>query len=58
MRDPGLRDHGSEIKVGALVLIGLITFVAGLWWISGTRLGGPTLGLLGVAADAGQMTPD
>ena len=58
MRDPGLRDHGSELKVGALVLISLITFVVGLWWISDTRFGGPTLRLVGLATDAGQITPD
>lgn len=58
MRDPGLRDHGAELKVGSLVLLGLATFVVGLWWISDARFGGPTLRVVGLTTDAGQITPD
>ncbi|MCG8469982.1 MAG: MlaD family protein [Gemmatimonadetes bacterium] len=58
MRDPGLKDRGAEIKVGILVLVGLVTLVVGLYWISDTRIGRTTMRVLGVAADAGQITPD
>lgn len=58
MRDPGLREHGAELQVGALVLIAAVVLVIGVFWISDTRLGGATLRIVGVAADAGQITPD
>ena len=58
MRDPGLRDHGSELKVGALVLFTAVVLVIGVFWISDTRFGGATLRVFGVAGDAGQITPD
>lgn len=58
MRDPGLRDHGAELQVGALVLVSLVVLVVGLFWISDTQFGGPDLRITGVAADAGQITPD
>lgn len=58
MRDPGLRDRGAEVKVGALVLLALLALVAGIFWISDTRLGGPSLRLVGVAPDAGQLTDE
>lgn len=58
MRDPGLRDQGSELQVGALVLIAAVVLVIGVFWISDTRLGGATLRVVGIAGDAGQITPD
>ncbi|MDX1577353.1 MAG: MlaD family protein [Gemmatimonadota bacterium] len=58
MRDPGLRDHGAELQVGALVLISALILVVGLFWISDTRFGGPELRVVGIAADAGQVTTD
>lgn len=58
MRDPGLRDHGPEIRVGILVLVAAAALVVGLFWISNTRIGGTALRLVGVADDAGQITPD
>lgn len=58
MRDPGLRDHGAELKVGALVLLAAVVTVIGVFWISDTRFGGASLKVIGVAADAGQITPD
>jgi ABC-type transporter Mla subunit MlaD len=58
MRDPGLRDHGAEIRVGILVLVAAAALVVGLFWISNTRIGGTALRIVGVADDAGQITPD
>ncbi len=58
MRDPGLRDRGAEIQVGALVLLALVALVIGVFWISDAEIGGPELRVVGVAADAGQITPD
>ena len=58
MRDPGLRDRGAEIQVGALVLVTVVALILGLFWISDLRLGGSSLGIYGLAADAGQITPD
>lgn len=58
MRDPGLRDRGAEIQVGALVIFAFVALVVGVFWLSDTRFGGPTLRLSGVASDAGQITPD
>lgn len=58
MRDPGLRDRGAEVKVGALVIIALLALVVGVFWISDTRFGGPALRLTGVGSDAGQITAD
>ncbi|MGH7541771.1 MAG: MlaD family protein [Gemmatimonadota bacterium] len=52
MRDPGIRDRGAEIQVGAVVLLAAVALVLGIFWISDTRLGGPELRLVGVAADA------
>jgi len=58
VRDPGLRDHGAEIRVGILVLLAAVALVIGLFWISNSRIGGATLRVTGVADDAGQITPD
>lgn len=58
MRDPGLRDRGAEIQVGLFVILTGIVFVAGLFWISGSPLRGPSMRVTGVATDAGQITPD
>lgn len=58
MRDPGLRDRGDELQVGALVLVTLAALVVGLFWISDLRVGGDTLNITGVSSDAGQITPD
>lgn len=58
MRDPGLRDHGAELQVGVLVLIAAVVLVIGVFWISDTRFGGASLRVIGIAADAGQITPD
>jgi phospholipid/cholesterol/gamma-HCH transport system substrate-binding protein len=58
LRDPGLRDHGAEIRVGILVLLAAVALVVGLFWISNSRIGGATLRVTGVADDAGQITPD
>ncbi len=58
MRDPGLRDRGAEVQVGILVIAAFLALVAGLFWISDARLGGPDLRLVGVAGDAGQISPD
>lgn len=58
MRDPGLRDHGAELRVGALVIVALLSLVVGLYWISDTQFGGPSLRVVGLAADAGQVTTD
>jgi len=58
VRDPGLRDHGAELQVGALVLFAALALVVGVFWISDARLGGPTLRVVGIAGDAGQVTPD
>lgn len=57
MRDPGLSDHGDELRVGVLVLVAAVALVFGLFWISDARLGGTSLRILGVAGDAGQITP-
>jgi len=57
VRDPGLRDRGAEVQVGILVLVSLIALVLGLFWISDFRVGGSTLQVHGVGADAGQITP-
>lgn len=58
MRDPGLRDRGAEVQVGALVILTAVIFVAGLFWISGSPFRGPTMRVSGLAVDAGQITPD
>ncbi len=58
MRDPGLRDRGSELRVGALVLAALATLVVGLYWISDFRIGQPSMRLTGVATTASQVTTD
>lgn len=58
MRDPGLRDRGDELQVGALVLVTIVALILGLFWISDLRVGGSTLSIHGVATDAGQITPD
>lgn len=58
MRDPGLRDRGAEIQVGALVIVTVVALILGLFWISDLRLGGSSLAIYGLAADAGQITPD
>jgi len=58
VRDPGLRDRGAELQVGALVLVACVALVLGLFWISDLRIGGPSMRVTGVAADAGQITPD
>ncbi len=58
MRDPGLRDQGVELKVGALVLVGAVVLVWGLFWISGSSFRGPSITVWGVTEDAGQITTD
>ncbi len=58
MRDPGLRDHGAEVQVGALVLLAAVALVVGVFWISDMRFGGTAFRVVGVASDAGQITPD
>jgi len=58
VRDPGLRDHGAEVQVGALVLLAAVALVVGVFWISDMRFGGTAFRVVGVASDAGQITPD
>jgi phospholipid/cholesterol/gamma-HCH transport system substrate-binding protein len=59
MRDPGLReDRRVEMQVGLLVVLALVVLVAGVFWISNTRFGGPVIRLYGVAPEAGQITAD
>jgi len=58
VRDPGLRDRGDELQVGALVLVAAVALILGLFWISDLRVGGSTLSIYGVTNDAGQITPD
>ncbi|MFV1986652.1 MAG: MlaD family protein [Gemmatimonadota bacterium] len=58
MRDPGLRDRGDELQVGALVLVTIVALTLGLFWISDLRVGGSALQIFGVTNDAGQITPD
>ncbi len=58
MRDPGLRDRGSEVQVGALVILTAVVLVTGLFWISGSPFRGPSMRVVGLATDAGQITPD
>jgi phospholipid/cholesterol/gamma-HCH transport system substrate-binding protein len=58
VRDPGLRDRGDELQVGALVLATMVALILGLFWISDLRVGGNTLRIHGITNDAGQITPD
>ncbi|MDX1395818.1 MAG: MlaD family protein [Gemmatimonadota bacterium] len=58
MRDPGLRDRGDELQVGALVLVAAAALIVGLFWISDLRVAGGGATFHGIATDAGQITPD
>lgn len=55
MRDPGLRDRGSEIRVGAFVILAAAVIVSGLFWISGSPFRGPTIRVWGIAANANRI---
>ena len=58
MRDPGLRDRGVEIRVGAFLILSAAVIVSGLFWISGSPFRGPTMRVWGIAANAGRIAPD
>ncbi len=58
MRDPGLRDRGAEIQVGIFVIIAAVALVGGVFWISSSPLRGPSMRIVGVTEDAGQITAD
>lgn len=55
MRDPGLRDRGSEVRVGMFVILAAIVSVAGLFWIAGSPFRGPTIQIWGVVANANRI---
>lgn len=56
MRDPGLRSHyRTEIQVGVLMILAFLGLVAGIFWISGARLGGSDITLFVLAEDAGAV---
>jgi len=55
VRDPGLRDHGAEVRVGAFVILTAAVIVAGLFWISGSPFRGPTIRVWGVASNANRI---
>ncbi len=56
MRDPGLRDQQRlELQVGALLILAFVGLVAGILWISGTRIGGDDLTLYVAADDAASV---
>lgn len=57
MRDPGLRRHyTTELQVGLLMIVAFLGLVAGIFWISGARLGGNELTLFVKAGNAGQVS--
>ena len=58
MRDPGLRDLGSEIRVGIFVLFSAAAFVTALFWISGSPFRGPSIRVWGAVEDAGHIARD
>ena len=55
MRDPGLRDRGVEVRVGAFLILAAAVIVAGLFWISGSPFRGPTIRVWGVATNANRI---
>ena len=55
MRDPGLRDRGVEVRVGAFVILTAAAIVAGLFWISGSPFRGPTIRVWGIAENANRI---
>ncbi|MFQ5746417.1 MAG: MlaD family protein [Gemmatimonadota bacterium] len=56
MRDPGLRSHYRiELQVGLFVLVALIALVIGVFWVSGTRIGGHRLRFYAATPEAAQL---
>lgn len=57
MRDPGLRNqYRAELQVGLFVLIAIIALIVGVFWISGTRIGGNRLRFYAATPEAAQVT--
>lgn len=57
MRDPGLREHArAELQVGILVLVAVLVTIVGVFYLTGTKVGGHELQLHGVTSEAGEMT--